>query len=334
MIIGEAGVNHNGSLDLAKKLVKIASKSGCDYVKFQTFIAEKVAAPNAKKADYQIKNVQSKGDQLSMIKKLQLSFDDHIKLLEICKNNNIKFLSTAFDLDSIDFLKELKLGVWKIPSGEITNLPYIEKIGSFNEKVILSTGMSTINEISEALNILTRQGTSLENITILHCNTNYPTSFEDVNLLSMNYIKEIFNTQVGYSDHTLGIEVPIAATALGAKIIEKHFTISRDMEGPDHKASLEPEELTQMVNSIRNTSVSLGESLKKPTFSELKNKEIARKSIHISRSLNQGHLLKKEDFVMLRPGDGISPMNIKYFIGRKLKSSLEKYHKLNEGDIL
>ena len=333
IVIGEAGVNHNGDIGLAKKLIKVASEAGCDYVKFQTFIAKNVVSPSAPKADYQSKNTGTDGSQIAMLEKLQLTFEQHYDLITQCEVNNIKFFSTAFDLESIDFLKSLKMGIWKIPSGEITNLPFLEKIGAFNEQVILSTGMATMEEISDAISVLLKTGTQKHNITILHCNTDYPTAFEDVNLNAMAHIKSEFNTNVGYSDHTLGIEVPIAAVALGATIIEKHFTINREMDGPDHKASLEPDELKEMVKSIRHISNALGSGQKKPSESELKNREIARKSIHIKKALSQGHILTEDDLIMKRPGNGISPMVWRSIIGKSLRVDVQDDHLLLETDI-
>ena len=333
-IIAEAGVNHNGDIVMAKKLIKVAAEAGCDYVKFQTFIAKNVVSRTATKADYQKINTGNDSTQIEMLEKLQLSFEQHYELIESCKENKIKFFSTAFDIESIDFLKSLNLGIWKIPSGEITNLPFLKKIGSFNEKVILSTGMSSMTEIFEALDILLRFGTSRQNITILHCNTDYPTAFEDVNLKAMNQIKNQFGVHVGYSDHTLGIEVPIAAVTLGAVLIEKHFTLDRNLDGPDHRASLEPTELNHMVSAIRNISKALGSGNKQPSNSELKNKDIARKSIHISRPLPEGHILSESDIIMKRPGYGISPMKMEMVIGKKLKISLDTDHMLKFEDII
>lgn len=305
-IIAEAGVNHNGSLDIAKKLVDEAKKSGADCIKFQTFIAENIISKNAKQAKYQTKNIGKEQSQLEMIKKLELSFEDFKQLNNYCIEKNIDFLSTAFDLESIDFLESLGMNTWKIPSGEITNLPYLIKIAKLKKKVILSTGMSTMQEIEDAVNIFKKYGTN--DITILHCTTQYPTLFEDVNLNAMLSIKEKFGYDVGYSDHTKGIEVPIAAVALGATVIEKHFTLDNNMIGPDHKASLQPDELKKMVESIRNIELSLGDGRKVVADSEKENMSIARKSIVAKKSIRKGQLLSEENITVKRPGDGISPM--------------------------
>ena len=305
-IIAEAGVNHNGSLDIAKKLVDEAKKSGADCIKFQTFIAENIISKNAKQAKYQTKNIGKEQSQLEMIKKLELSFEDFKQLNNYCIEKNIDFLSTAFDLESIDFLESLGMNTWKIPSGEITNLPYLIKIAKLKKKIILSTGMSTMQEIEDAVNIFKKYGTT--DITILHCTTQYPTLFEDVNLNAMLSIKEKFGYDVGYSDHTKGIEVPIAAVALGATVIEKHFTLDNNMIGPDHKASLQPDELKKMVESIRNIELSLGDGRKVVANSEKENMSIARKSIVAKKSIRKGQLLSEENITVKRPGDGISPM--------------------------
>ena len=305
-IIAEAGVNHNGSLDIAKKLVDEAKKSGADCIKFQTFIAENIISKNAKQAKYQTKNIGKEQSQLEMIKKLELSFEDFKQLNNYCIEKNIDFLSTAFDLESIDFLESLGMNTWKIPSGEITNLPYLIKIAKLKKKVILSTGMSTMQEIEDAVNIFKEYGTT--DITILHCTTQYPTLFEDVNLNAMLSIKEKFGYDVGYSDHTKGIEVPIAAVALGATVIEKHFTLDNNMIVPDHKASLQPDELKKMVKSIRNIELSLGDGRKVVANSEKENMSIARKSIVAKKSIRKGQLLSEENITVKRPGDGISPM--------------------------
>jgi N,N'-diacetyllegionaminate synthase len=333
LIIAEAGVNHNGDLKLAKKLIDAAVEAGVDYVKFQTFKASKLVSKSAIKADYQIKNSKNLVEsQLEMLQRLEISEDQHYELLFYCKKRKIKFLSTAFDLESLDFLKKLGMNLFKIPSGELTNLPYLEKVSELADSIILSTGMSTMEEIKESVSFL--KSNSKAEISILHCNTDYPTKFSDVNLLAMNTLKEHFNTPVGYSDHTIGIEVPIAAVALGATIIEKHFTLDRKMEGPDHAASIEPHELKQMVIAIRNIEKALGSDIKKPTASEIKNISVSRKSIHLSRSMNSGEILTKDDLEMLRPGDGISPMRYNEFIGKKLKKSLLRGQKLSFQDIL
>ncbi|UKJ08228.1 N-acetylneuraminate synthase [Solitalea lacus] len=335
LIIAEAGVNHNGSIELAKKLVDVAVEAGVDYVKFQTFKAEKLVSKQAKKADYQVENTgNGKESQLEMLKKLELSEDDHQELIQYCQQKGIKFLSTAFDLESIDLLSSLNIDLFKIPSGEITNYPYLKKIGGMGKPVIVSTGMADMKEISDALAVLQQAGTKQDDITVLHCNTEYPTPMHDVNLLAMNHIASEFGVKVGYSDHTLGIEVPVAAVALGAVCIEKHFTLDNTMDGPDHKASLEPNELKSMVAAIRNIEVALGSGIKAPSASELKNKPIARKSIHVVASLQAGHLITEQDLEMKRPGTGISPMELPNVVGRKLKNNLPAESILNWSDLI
>ena len=319
IIIAEAGVNHNGSLDIAKQLVDKAFEAGVDYIKFQTFKASKLVTKAARQAEYQQKNIGKEGDsQYHMLKKLELSEQDHQDLMSYCKERGVKFFSTAFDMESIDYLHSLKLGLWKIPSGEITNYPYVKKIAQYHEPVILSTGMCEINDISAAMNVLLNNGIQRDQITILHCNTEYPTPFEDVNLLAMQQIKENFQVEVGYSDHTKGIEVPIAAVALGATVIEKHFTLDRNMEGPDHKASLEPDELKAMVSAIRNIEKAVGgDGSKHISESERKNIAIARKSIVAACDIKKGDLLTEENLTVKRPGTGISPMRWEEVIGTK-----------------
>lgn len=319
IIIAEAGVNHNGNLNNAFALVDAAVEAGVDYVKFQTFKADKLVSANAKKADYQIENTQDKQEsQLEMLKNLELSADDHEKLIAYCDTKNIKFFSTAFDLDSLAYLAKIGLNMVKIPSGEITNLPYLRRAAILFSEVILSTGMSTLTEIKDALQVFLNAGLPLEKITILHCNTEYPTPMQDVNLKAMLHIKETFKTAIGYSDHTLGIEIPIAAVALGATVIEKHFTLDKSMPGPDHAASLEPQELITMVQSIRNIEVALsGSGLKEPSKSEMKNIDIARKSIVASKIIKKGEIFTEENLTVKRPGTGISPMQWDNVIGQK-----------------
>ena len=319
-IIAEAGVNHNGSLEIAKQLVDKAVYAGVDIIKFQTFKAEKLVSKSARQAEYQKKNIGFKADdsQLNMLKKLELSEADHAELVSYCNQKGIKFFSTAFDMDSIEYLHSLNMGIWKIPSGEITNYPYIKKIAQYGEPVILSTGMCEMEDISAAVSVLLKYGVKREQITILHCNTEYPTPYEDVNLRAMNTIKDEFNANVGYSDHTKGIEVPIAAVALGASVIEKHFTLDRNMEGPDHKASLEPDELKAMVSAIRNIEKAVGgDGTKHVSESERKNITIARKSIIAARDIKKGELLTEENMTVKRPGTGISPMCWEEVIGTK-----------------
>ncbi|MBU1019870.1 MAG: N-acetylneuraminate synthase [Firmicutes bacterium] len=305
-IIAEAGVNHNGSLEIAKKLVDAAKDAGADCVKFQTFISKNLVSKNAMKANYQKLQTDAEESQHDMLKKLELSFDEFLELNEYCKSKAIEFMSTAFDFDSIDFLADLKMNSWKIPSGDITNLPYLMRIAKLNRPVILSTGMSTMDDIKSAIEVLKNNGAT--DLTVLHCTTEYPTPFNDVNLKAMLSIQEEFHVQVGYSDHTNGIEVPIAAVALGATIIEKHFTLDRKMEGPDHKASLEPEELKAMVSAIRHIESALGDGIKQPAESEIKNMEVVRKSIVAKHPIKQGELLTEQNLATKRPGNGLSPM--------------------------
>lgn len=325
LIIAEAGVNHNGSLDIAKQLIDVAAAAGVDYVKFQTFKTEKLVSKTAQKAAYQKENTGNEEEgQYEMIKKLELNKAAHQELISYCKEKNIKFLSTAFDLDSIDLLEELGIDFFKIPSGEITNLPYLKKIASKKKPVILSTGMANLGEIEAALHVLVKHGLKKKDMTILHCNTEYPTPMEDVNLSAMNTIATAFKVKTGYSDHTLGIEVPIAAVARGAVCIEKHFTLDRTMEGPDHRASLEPNELKAMVQSIRNIEKAIGNGEKVPSKSEQKNIIIARKSIHAAKDLPQGHLLTMSDLQMKRPGNGISPMDLELLLGKTTSRSIQE----------
>ena len=318
LIIAEAGVNHNGSLDLAKQLIDKAVEAGVDIIKFQTFRSEKLVSKVAKQAEYQQRNIGKKDEgQLDMLKKLELSQTDHEELISYCNVKGIRFFSTAFDMDSIEYLHSLNMGLWKIPSGEITNYPYLCKIAQYQEPVILSTGMCELADIEAALNVLLQFGVSKEQIAILHCNTEYPTSFADVNLKAMLEIGEKFGVQIGYSDHTKGIEVPIAAVALGATVIEKHFTLDKNMEGPDHKASLEPDELKAMVCAIRNIEQALGSGHKKISESERKNIEIARKSIVAACPIKVGELLTEENLTVKRPGNGINPMRWNEVVGTR-----------------
>ena len=316
LIIAEAGVNHNGSLELAKQLIDKAVEAGVDIIKFQTFKSEKLVSKAAKQAEYQQRNIGKKDEgQLAMLKKLELSQTDHEELISYCNEKGIRFFSTAFDMDSIDYLHSLNMGLWKIPSGEITNYPYLRKIAQYQEPVILSTGMCELADIEAALNVLLQFGVKKELVTILHCYTEYPTPFEDVNLKAMLEIGEKFGVQIGYSDHTKGIEVPIAAVALGATVIEKHFTLDKNMEGPDHKASLEPDDLKAMVSAIRNIEQALGTGHKIISKSERKNIEIARKSIVAACPIKAGELLTEENLTVKRPGNGINPMRWNEVIG-------------------
>jgi N,N'-diacetyllegionaminate synthase len=315
LIIAEAGVNHNGDINLAKRMIDVAAEAGVDYVKFQTFKAENLVQRKAKKASYQIDNTDNVGSQFSMLKKLEISNSAHEELIKYCKLKNVKFLSTAFDFESMDFLKN-KLDFYKIPSGEITNLPYLEKVAKLGLSVVMSTGMANMQEVRDAFDILVKNGLKKDDITILHCNTEYPTPMEDVNLTAMLSIKKELDVKIGYSDHTLGIEVPIAAVAMGAKVIEKHFTLDRKMKGPDHKASLEPDELKAMVTGIRNIELALGDGIKKPSKSEQKNILIARKSIVAIQDIKKGDIFTEQNISVKRPGNGISAMKWYDVLGR------------------
>ena len=307
-IIAEAGVNHNGSIKLAKKLIDMAVESGADAVKFQTFKTENLVSKTAEKAGYQKKTTDALESQFDMIKNLELDLTAHKKLITYCLEKGITFLSSPFDHSSIDLLISLGLQTFKIPSGEINNLPYLRHIGSLGKKIILSTGMSSLQEVGDALKVLMESGSKKENISILHANTMYPTPMKDVNLNAMLTIKKEFDIAVGYSDHTVGIEVDIAAVAMGASIIEKHFTLDKTMNGPDHKASLEPNELKEMVLCIRNIEKALGSFEKKPSPSESINIDIARKSIVSKQKIKKGEVLSEENITTKRPGNGLSPM--------------------------
>jgi len=323
LIIAEAGVNHNGSLDTAKKLIDVAADSKVDYVKFQTFKAENLVNKSAKKASYQKENTGNDDSQYSMLKALELSEEDHHILIDYCKQKGVRFLSTAFDFESLEFLKN-KLDFYKIPSGEITNLPYLEKVAELKLPIIMSTGMSTMQEVKDAFTVLIKNGIPKQDITILHCNTEYPTPMEDVNLRAMLSIKKELDVEVGYSDHTLGIEIPIAAVAMGATVIEKHFTLDRNMAGPDHKASLEPDELKAMVSAIRNIQKALGSAVKTPSISEQKNISIARKSIVAETNINKGEIFTEDNITVKRPGDGLSAMEWHNVLGQKAKRTFNE----------
>lgn len=318
-IIAEAGVNHNGNLKTAKEMIDAAVNAGADAVKFQTFNAESLVSRYALKAKYQKKNTVKDETQLSMIKKLELGVNAHQELFSYCRKKKIIFLSSPFDLKSIDLLVHLGLRIFKIPSGEITNLPYLCKIGSLKKRIIMSTGMATLTEVKNALDILLINGTKKDNVIVLHCNTEYPTSYRDANLLAMITIKNKFGVRVGYSDHTLGIEVAIAAVALGASVIEKHFTLDKNMPGPDHKASLNPEELKNLVVSIRNAEKALGTGVKSPSSSEIINISAARKSIVASKDIKRGELFSEENLSIKRPGTGLSPMRWNDLLGKIAK---------------
>jgi N,N'-diacetyllegionaminate synthase len=316
LIIAEAGVNHNGDLKTAKRLIDFAAEAGADLVKFQTFAADRLVSVQAPKADYQIQTTNASETQHAMLKKLELTRTMHEKLIAHCRKRGIGFFSTGFDPQSIDLLVELGLERFKIPSGEITNLPYLRHIGRYGMPVILSTGMANLEEIEVALDVLGSSGTSRDKVTVLHCNTEYPTPMEDVNLKAMCSIRDALGVNVGYSDHTLGIEVPIAAVALGASVIEKHFTLDRALPGPDHLASLEFEELKEMVSAIRNIEKALGDGIKRPSPSEAKNIQVVRKSIVAKKEISKGELFGEDNLTVKRPAIGISPMLWDTIIGK------------------
>lgn len=331
LIIAEAGVNHNGSMALAKKMVEEAKRAGADYIKFQTFVPEKLVSQFAEKAEYQKRNTGDEQSQLQMLEKLALSQADFVELKKYCEVMGIGFISTPFDLESISFLDKLDMDFWKLPSGEITNLPYLEMIGKTKKKVVLSTGMCEMNEIQEAIAVLEKNGT--KDMVVLHCNTEYPTPFSDVNLLAMKQMKEVLQKPIGYSDHTVGIEVPIAAVALGAVVIEKHFTLDKTMEGPDHKASLEPEELKAMVTAIRNIEKSLGDGRKKRSESESKNCAVVRKSIVAAKEIRCGEIFTQDNITTKRPGDGINPMEWHQLLGHVAKKNYKSDEQISEMEL-
>lgn len=321
MVIAEAGVNHNGSKELARRMVDKAKEAGADYIKFQTFVPKNLVSQYAQKAEYQKQTTGGDESQLTMLEKLALTQQDFTELKAYCEQVGIGFISTPFDLESIHFLDQLDMDFWKLPSGEITNLPYLEAIGKTKKKVVMSTGMCEMEEIEAAIQVLEQAGTT--DISVLHCNTEYPTPFCDVNLLAMKQMADVLKKPIGYSDHTVGIEVPIAAVALGAVVIEKHFTLDRTMEGPDHKASLEPDELKAMVSAIRNIEKSLGDGEKKRTESEAKNCAVARKSIVAKRKIQKGETFTEENLTVKRPGTGISPMKWYEVLGTKAEHDYE-----------
>ena len=323
LIIAEAGVNHNGDISIAKKLVDAAKDCGADIVKFQSFKAEDLVTSTAKKALYQVENTGNNNSQFSMLKDLELTYPQQIELKEYCNQKNIEFLSTGFDLESLNFLNSLGLKRFKIPSGEITNIPYLRKVGSMKKPLILSTGMSNLGEIENAIYTLEKEGTNRNNITVLHCTTEYPVPYSEVNLNAIATIREAFKVSVGYSDHTLGIAVSIGATSLGASIIEKHLTLDRNLQGPDHKASLEPHEFKNMVKSIRCIEESLGNGIKEISISEVPNRDIVRKSIVAAKAIRVGDYLSEENLTTKRPGTGISPLMWDHLIGLKSKYSFE-----------
>lgn len=315
-IIAEVGVNHNGSLELAKQLVDVAKDCGADAVKFQTFKAATLVTKSAKQAEYQTTNTGEKESQFDMLKRLELSEADHQELVAHCHKNQIEFMSTPFDLQSIQFLNGLGVERFKIPSGEITNYPYLKMVGTYNKEIVLSTGMATIADIEAALSLLIESGTDKNKITVLHATTDYPTQMQDVNLMAMQTIAQAFKVNVGYSDHTQGIEVPTAAVALGASIIEKHFTLDKNLPGPDHKASLEPNELKAMVKTIRNIQIALGDGIKRPSNSEQKNMQVARKSLVALTDIKKGEVFTEQNLSVKRPGMGVSPMRWNEVIGQ------------------
>jgi N,N'-diacetyllegionaminate synthase len=317
LIIAEAGVNHNGSMEMARQLIDVAADAGADLVKFQTFSADRLVTKNAKKAEYQNQTTDATESQHAMIKRLELTHDMHEQLIAHCKSKGIQFFSTGFDSESVDYLVGLGIDSFKIPSGEITNLPYLQHVGRFGKRVILSTGMASLDEVEAALEVVVQAGTPLNYITVLHCTTEYPTPMADVNLKAMLTMREKFGVEVGYSDHTQGIEVATAAVALGAIVIEKHFTLDRNLPGPDHKASLEPAELKDMVVAIRNIEQALGDGIKRPSASEIKNMVVARKSIVASRVIQSGEVFDLDNLTVKRPGTGISPMRWDEVLGCK-----------------
>ncbi len=317
LIIAEAGVNHNGDLAMARQLIDVAADAGVDFIKFQTFSAERQVTHTAAKAQYQQTRTGNAESQYAMLKRLELSVDAHCELIDYCLQKNVHFFSTGFDIQSIELLLTLGQKIIKIPSGEITNLPYLRFIGQQGMEVILSTGMSTMQEISDALKVLEDSGTQRDQITVLHCTTEYPAPFEEINLRAMQTIAQAFNVKIGYSDHSVGIEVPIAAVAMGARVIEKHFTLDRTLPGPDHQASLEPQELYAMVAAIRNVESALGDGVKQVTPSELKNKDIARKSIVARQAIKLGEFFTTENLAAKRPGSGISPMRWDEVLGMR-----------------
>ena len=323
-IVAEAGVNHNGSLELAEKMIRVAAEAGVDAVKFQSFKTEKLVCESAEKARYQKETTDAKESQFAMLKRLELDEAAHRRLMEVCAEAGVTFLSSPFDLESIELLDRLGMEIFKIPSGEITNLPYLRKIGVLEKRVILSTGMADLGEIEDALDVLEEAGTSRSHITILHANTMYPTPMEDVNLKAMQTIACAFGCDVGYSDHTLGIEVPVAATALGATVIEKHFTLDRSLPGPDHRASLEPDELRAMVHGIRNIESALGDGIKRSSPSERPNRIPARKSIVAAKPIRKGERVSEANLAVKRPGSGISPMRWDEIVGSVATRDYEK----------
>jgi N,N'-diacetyllegionaminate synthase len=322
LIIAEAGVNHNGNLLIAKQLVRAAKDAGADCIKFQTFKAETLVTQHAVKASYQKKQGQVQENQFTMLKQLELSYDEFINISDYCKEQGIMFLSTPFDMESIAFLNTLDMPFWKIPSGEITNYPYLVSIAQTHKPIVLSTGMSTLDEVRDALNILKTHGATA--ITLLHCTTEYPAPYDEVNLTAMLTLQHEFHLPTGYSDHTRGIEIPLAAVALGAAIVEKHFTLDRNMKGPDHIASIEPGELKEMIRAIRNIEIAMGDGQKKPSASEIPNIAIVRKSIVAKLDIREGTVFTSDNVTVKRPGNGLSPMQWNEIIGKTAKRNYEK----------
>lgn len=322
-IIAEVGINHNGNLNTAKKLIDEAEKTGADAVKFQSFKVKRMISKNAKLANYQ-KKISQELNQFDLVKKYELSNKQQIELYDYCKKKSIMFLSSPFDSESLQLILNLGIKIIKIPSGEISNIPFLKEIGKTKKKIILSTGMSYIADIEKAIQVLTKAGTKYNNITLLHCNTEYPTPFKDVNLNAMITIKNTFKLPIGYSDHSMGIEIPIAAAVLGARVIEKHFTLNKDSEGPDHKASLEPHEFKKMVESVRNIEKAMGDGIKKPSKSELKNMKIARKSIVAAKEISQGTVFNKTNLTVKRPGNGLNPLMWDQIMGKKAIRNFKK----------
>ncbi|MBZ4644151.1 MAG: N-acetylneuraminate synthase [Deferribacteraceae bacterium] len=329
-IIAEAGVNHNGNIELAKSLIDIACEAGCDAIKFQTFKADNLVIKSAQKAEYQIKNTGNNDSQYDMLKKLELSYENHKELIKYCNSKNILFLSTPFDEESVDMLYDLGIKLFKIPSGEITNKPFLKYIAKKQKTIILSTGMSTLGEVEEALKWIYEEGNY--QVTLLHCTSNYPAEISDVNLKAMLTLKDAFKVKVGYSDHTLGTEVSIAAVALGAEVIEKHFTLDKNMEGPDHKASLEPLELKKLVQAIRNIEIALGDGVKKPSRQELSTREVVRKSIVTCRSIEKGETITHEMLALKRPGTGLEAKYLEMILNKKATRNLPSDYILQIGD--
>ena len=331
LIIAEAGVNHNGNFEIAKQLVDKAVEAGADIVKFQTCKAENVISRYADKAEYQKVTTGESDSQLEMVRKLMLTYEEYGKLKEYCDEKGITFLSTAFDLPSVDYLHSIGMKLWKIPSGEITNLPLLIKIASLHEPIIMSTGMSELNEVAEAVKTLILYGAN--DITLLHCTTEYPAPYEDVNLKAMETMRDAFDLPIGYSDHTKGLEIPVAAVARGACVIEKHFTLDRNMEGPDHKASIEPDELKQMVSMIRHVEVAIGDGVKKVSASEAKNQDIARKSIIAKATIKTGETFTEDNTTTKRPGNGINPMRWFDLLGKKAKHDYEEDYLIEKDEL-